>query len=150
MNKHTYEEFKKEIKANPLKKELLENRIAKLSQLVGVIKIGSPTVKETTAIQYKVEDAIHAVKLAQTGGGVRGAGEELSKVKTSSDILNRALAAPKKQLIENGSEISPYALDPTDVLIGQVEAAVSTASLLLSLCGIQVEEEKDAKSKESN
>lgn len=137
--------LKKEIKENPLKKDLVGGRIAKLSQLVGVIKIGSPTSKEVLAIQYKVEDAIHAVKLAQTGGGVAGAGEALSKVKTSSEILNRALSAPKKQLLENGSDISPYALDPTDVLIGQVEAAVSTASLLLSLCGIQVEEKDESK-----
>lgn len=135
--------LKKEIKENPLKKELVGNRIAKLSQLVGVIKIGSPTSKETLAIQYKVEDAIHAVKLAQTGGGVKGAGEALSSIKTSSGILNKALSAPKNQLKENGSDISPYAIDPTEVLIGQVESAVSTASLLLSLSGIQVEEKKE-------
>lgn len=136
-------QLQKEIKADPRKSELLGNRIAKLKQLVAVIKIGSPSSEETLAIQYKVEDAIHAVKLAQTGGGVPGAGDALAKVKTSSAIMNKALQAPKKQLIENDSLISPYAIDPTDVLIGQVEHATSLASLLFSLCGIQVEEPKE-------
>lgn len=121
-------------------------RLAKLSNVVGIIKIGAPSAKEVDTIQYKVEDVIRAVGQAQKGGMVKGAGQTLAQIKTRSYLINKALKAPLEQLKENASleEIESEGIfDPTNVIIGQVESAFSLASLLAWLGGIQAEKKKD-------
>lgn len=139
----------------------IKKRMATFTSKVAVIKVGAPTENEVNALRYKVEDSVNAVLAAFKGGVVCGAGLGLSRVKTSSDILNEALQAPFKQLklnmgIENtvalkenealnvvtgeiGNFMKVGVIDPVDVLIAGVESAVSIASLLITVSGMVIE-----------
>ena len=142
-------------------KQATQSRLARITGKIGVIKVGASTAGEERALQFKVDDSIHAVHAAYKGGVVAGGGVALASLKTSSPILNEALQEPFKQLKENvGLEshrplkkgeainvvtghIGPFAkvgvMDPVDVLIAGIESAVSIASLLLTASGMIVE-----------
>lgn len=113
-------------------------RIANITNSVAVIKVGAKTESEAKALQFKVEDAANAVKVAYKGGVVSGAGQTHASLKTSSEILNKALKYPQKQLEENLGilVVNEDIIDPTEVVIAGVESAVSIASLLLTTTGI--------------
>lgn len=126
-----------------LDKSKMEERLAKLTSGVAVIKVGGATENEMKALRYKVEDAVNATKVAYKSGVVKGAGLTLKDIKTSSKLLNRALEYPHRQLLENSGikelEINEGIIDPVEVLIAQVESAVSIVSLLISTKGILVD-----------
>ena len=98
-------------------KEKLEERIAKLSGGVAVIKVGAATETEMKYLKDKIEDAVNATKAAIEEGIVPGGGSALVKVaeKLSSNkeaqekdefgvgyrILINALKAPFKQIVAN-------------------------------------------------
>ncbi len=146
---------------NDRDKAVNQARLARMTGKIGVIKVGAPTSGEERTLQYKVDDAIHAVHSAFKGGVVAGGGVALSSLQTSSPILNAALQAPFKQLKENvgledhrplkqgeainvvtgeiGNFVKVGVMDPVDVLIAGVESAVSIASLLLTASGMIVE-----------
>lgn len=143
------------------KKKAIATRLAMFKNTLAVIKVGAPTETEQRALKYKVEDCVNAVKVAFKGGVVCGGGLALSRLKTSSKILNAALQYPSKQLYENmgmdeeyngpddealnvvsmkqGKFMDVGVVDPVDVLIAAVESAVSIASVLLTSSGIVVE-----------
>src|SRR3990167_6502855 len=146
------------------RKSVLNYRQGMFSNTLAVIKAGAPTENERKALKYKVEDAVNAVKVAFNCGVVCGGGLALSRIKTTSPILNEALKYPAQQLRENmgldGEELlndgeaynvvtyetGPFlkvgVVDPVEVLIAQVESAVSIASLLLTSSGMIVEHAK--------
>lgn len=113
-------------------------RVANLTGSVAVIKVGAKTESEAKALQFKVEDAANAVRVAHKGGVVAGAGTTLASLKTSSNILNSALKYPAQQLKKNigNFKIGKKIVDPTEVLIAGIESAVSIACLLISTKGI--------------
>lgn len=139
----------------------LRRRLGMFTNQIAVIKVGADTDNERKAKKYKVEDAVASVKAAYKGGVVPGGGIALSQIKTSSDLLNRALEKPHKQLLENmgidkapdvkkgdalnvvTGEVGPWmkvgVLDPVDVLIAGIESAVSIACLLVTVSGMIVE-----------
>lgn len=145
-------------------KSNLKIRLSKFTNKVGVIKVGAPTENEVNALRYKAEDAVNAVHAAFKGGVVAGGGIALSHLKTESELLNEALRVPFRQLklncgaaehralkpteainvvtweIGNWQEIG--VMDPVDVLIAQLESAVSIASLLVTTSGMIVEDPK--------
>ncbi len=94
-------------------KEKLQERLAKLSGGVAVIKVGAATETEMKEKKDRVDDALSATKAAVEEGIVIGGGAALlfasSKVnlKLSGDeaigaaIVNRAITAPLKQIAEN-------------------------------------------------
>ena len=145
-------------------REELKRRIARFNNKIGVIKVGAPTENEMNALRYKVEDAVNAVHAAFKGGVVKGAGLALANLKTKSPIMNAALQAPFRQLKINinledhrdlkedeainviNGKIGQWqevgVLDPVDVLIAQLESAVSIASLLITTSGLIVEDPK--------
>lgn len=95
-------------------KEKLQERLAKLSGGVGVIKIGAATEVEQKEKKHRVEDAVEATKAALEEGIVAGGGVALvSAVKVLDDvkvndeekigiaILRKALEAPMRQIAEN-------------------------------------------------
>ncbi|MDR0222512.1 MAG: chaperonin GroEL [Oscillospiraceae bacterium] len=97
-------------------KEKLQERLAKLSGGVAVIKVGAATEVEMKEKKLRIEDALAATKAAVeegivAGGGVAlvntaGAVEEiLAKLdgdeKTGADIILRALEEPIRQIAEN-------------------------------------------------
>ncbi|MCX6765039.1 MAG: chaperonin GroEL [Candidatus Nealsonbacteria bacterium] len=85
-----------QIKAEMLKadsdfdKEKLQERLAKLSGGVGVIKVGAATEVEQKAKQHKTEDALHATRAAVEEGIVPGGGVALIRA-VNSDIFNELL-----------------------------------------------------------
>ena len=94
-------------------KEKLQERLAKLSGGVAVIKVGASTEVEMKEKKDRVDDALSATKAAVEEGVVIGGGVALiraaSKVKMDlcgdekigSDIIFRAISAPLKQISEN-------------------------------------------------
>lgn len=94
-------------------KEKLQERLAKLSGGVAVIKVGAATETEMKERKDRVEDALNATKAAVEEGIVIGGGAALikaaKKVKNSlkgdeqigADIVKRALFAPLRQIAEN-------------------------------------------------
>ena len=67
----------------------LENRLAKFSNKIGVIKVGRRPRTKVNALKYKIEDAVNATHAAFKGGVVAGV-ESLANLKTSSEIMNEA------------------------------------------------------------
>jgi chaperonin GroEL len=95
-------------------KEKLQERLAKLSGGVGVIKVGAATEVEQKAKQHKLEDALHATRAAVEEGIVPGGGVALLRTlpaleklqlegdeKTGLNILKRAIEEPVRRIAEN-------------------------------------------------
>ncbi len=98
-------------------REKLEERVAKLSGGVAVIRVGAATETEMKYLKDKIEDAVNATKAAIAEGIVPGGGAALAKVadklakKINSKahdeytvgyrILLSALSAPLLQIAEN-------------------------------------------------
>ncbi len=94
-------------------KEKLQERLAKLSGGVAVIKVGAATETEMKEKKDRVDDALSATKAAVEEGIVIGGGAALlfasSKVDLDlkgdeaigAEIVNRAITAPLKQIAQN-------------------------------------------------
>jgi len=102
-------------------KEKIEERIAKLSGGVAVIRVGAATETEMKYLKDKIEDAVHATKAAIAEGIVPGGGaallhvadelsaglakkvekEGMTDFNTGYDILARALLVPINQIAHN-------------------------------------------------
>lgn len=131
---------------NNFEKDTLTQRIAVLSGGVAVIKVGAYTENEQKGIKAKVENAVNSTQMAFKSGAVQGAAKSLLDIKTSSELLNKALKAPRQQLEDNGVKyLDENTVDPADVIITALESAVSIASGLLTMGGISVpkREKKD-------
>lgn len=130
-------ELRKLAPAIESEKDTLARRIAVIEGGVAVVKVGAYTENEQKAIKAKVENAVNSALIAYRGGVVRGAGQALAEIETSSELLNIALKAPRKQLEENGAQyLDEDAVDPADVVITALEAAVSVAVGLITMGGI--------------
>jgi chaperonin GroEL len=99
-------------------KEKLEERLARLSGGVAVIRVGAPTEAEMKAKKEALDDAISSTKAAIAEGIVPGGGLALLKCieaisreeatcegdeRTGVQILKRALEAPARQIAENSA-----------------------------------------------
>lgn len=95
-------------------KEKLQERLAKLSGGVAVIKVGAATETEMKEIKDRIEDALHATRAAVEEGIVAGGGiallraqAEVSNMKLEGDeqlgvqILTRALEEPLRVITSN-------------------------------------------------
>ena len=96
-------------------REKLQERLAKLSGGVAVLKVGGVTEVEVKERKDRVDDALHATRAAVEEGIVPGGGSTLlyaSKVldglkavnddqKAGINIVRRALQAPIRQIVEN-------------------------------------------------
>ncbi len=114
-------------------KEKLEERIAKLSGGVAVIRVGAATETEMKYLKDKIDDAVKATKASIEEGIVPGGGTALAKVskilsladtkKMSADekegyeIVVRALSQPLRQIAINAGK------DDAGVIVHQVEEA---------------------------
>jgi len=100
--------------ASEFEKGKLQERLAKLSGGVGVIKVGAATEVEQKSKQHKTEDALSATKAAVEEGVVPGGGVALLKAslgldeikvsgdeKTGINILKRVLEEPIRQIAQN-------------------------------------------------
>ena len=97
-------------------KEKLQERLAKLSGGVAVIKVGAATETELKERKLRIEDALNATKAAVEEGIVAGGGVALANAipavakyietlsgdeKTGAHIIMRALEEPVRQIAEN-------------------------------------------------
>lgn len=113
------EQIKREIEAteSEFDKEKLQERLAKLSGGVAVIKVGAATEVEQKQKQQKIEDAVAATRAAIEEGIVPGGGvalvrciSALDELKLRGDqkvglsILRRALEAPLRKIAKNAGE----------------------------------------------
>ncbi len=119
-------------------KEKMGERLGKLSSGVAVIKVGAPTETAQNELNQRVDDAVAATRAAMEEGIVPGGGialfnssliiEELRKEgldqknnksissikEGAADILERALQAPIRAIIENSGESA-------DRILGELE-----------------------------
>ena len=95
-------------------REKLQERLAKLSGGVAVIKVGAATEVELKEKKHRIEDAVSATKAAVEEGIVAGGGVTLLQAqsvlakldldgdeKTGASIVYKALEYPVKQIAEN-------------------------------------------------
>ena len=99
-------------------KEKLQERLAKLSGGVAIIKVGGATEVEVKERKDRVEDAMNSTRAAVEEGVVAGGGvallraiKALDKVAPDNDdqrvgvnIVRKALQAPARQIAENAGE----------------------------------------------
>jgi len=110
-------------------KEKLQERVAKLSGGVAVIKVGAATEIEMKEKKARVEDALHATRAAVEEGVVPGGGvaliraiKALEKLEGANEdqtvgmrILARSIEEPLRQIVENAGEDAA-------VILNQVKA----------------------------
>lgn len=116
--------------------EKLEERIAKLSGGVAVIRVGAATETEMKYLKDKIDDAVKATKAAMEEGIVAGGGTALAKVskklaganlkmttdeQVGYDIVVRALEQPLRQIALNCGK------DDASVIVSKVQAGKSAA-----------------------
>ncbi|TAN58689.1 chaperonin GroEL [Patescibacteria group bacterium] len=98
-------------------KEKLQERLAKMSGGVAVIKVGAATETEMKQKKFKIEDAVNATKAAVAEGIIPGGGVTLVKVatvlsrdqkadivdaeKVGWNIVRKSLEAPLRQIAAN-------------------------------------------------
>jgi len=106
-------------------KEKLQERVAKLSGGVAVIKVGAATEIEMKEKKARVEDALHATRAAVEEGVVPGGGVALIRVQKALDklegknedqtvgirILARSIEEPLRQIVENAGEDAAVVLN---------------------------------------
>jgi chaperonin GroEL len=99
-------------------KEKLQERVAKLSGGVAVIKVGASTEIEMKEKKARVEDALHATRAAVEEGVVPGGGVALLRAQKAVEkleganadqqvgikILSRAIEEPLRQIVDNAGE----------------------------------------------
>ena len=96
-------------------REKLQERLAKLSGGVAVIKVGAATESELKEIKHRIEDALQATRAAVEEGIVAGGGVAFLAASSALDgveaadadekigvqIIRKALAAPVKKIADN-------------------------------------------------
>lgn len=118
-------------------KEKLEERVAKLSGGVAVIRVGAATETEMKYLKDKIDDAVKATKASIEEGIVAGGGTALAKVSralrvedwefdTKDEelgfrIVGRALEAPLRQILINAGK------DDGSAIVERVQGAKGTA-----------------------
>ncbi len=99
-------------------REKLQERVAKLSGGVAVIKVGAATEVEMKEKKARVEDALHATRAAVEEGVVPGGGVALIRVQKAIEkltganddqtvgirILSRAIEEPLRQIVSNAGD----------------------------------------------
>ncbi len=111
------EQIKKQIveTTSDYDREKLQERLAKLSGGVAIIRVGAATEAELKEKKARVEDAVHATKAAVEEGIVPGGGVALARASEAidelklenpdqqlgADIIKRACRAPLRQIATN-------------------------------------------------
>ncbi|MDO4662399.1 MAG: chaperonin GroEL [Tissierellia bacterium] len=170
-------------------KEKLQERVAKLAGGVAVINVGAATETEMQEKKFRIEDALSATRAAVEEGIVSGGGtvyvEAIDAIqgvidsleedeKTGAKIVEKALEAPLRQIVENAGKdgsvilekvrtsekgmgydayndeyvnmVEKGIVDPTKVTRSALQNALSVASMVLTTeaAVADIPEEKDA------
>lgn len=113
-------------------KEKLQERLARLSGGVGVLRVGAATETELEEKKHRIEDALSATKAAVEEGIVAGGGVALLRavavlksIKLAGDeriglkILRRALEEPLRQIAANAGQEGSIVVDKVRSLKGE-------------------------------
>lgn len=107
-------------------REKYQERLAKLSGGVAIVKVGAHTEAEMKQKKDRVDDALHSTRAAALEGVLPGGGvallrcrEAVDKVRSNVrgdekigvDILSRALSAPLKQIVDNSGNDGDVVVD---------------------------------------
>jgi chaperonin GroEL len=106
-------------------KEKLQERLAKLSGGVAIIRVGAATETELKEKKHRVEDALSATRAAVEEGIVPGGGvaminaiealvnirSEEADIQTGINILRRALEAPMRRIASNAGRDGAVVID---------------------------------------
>jgi chaperonin GroEL len=107
-------------------REKLQERLAKLTGGVAVLKVGGATETAMKETKFRVEDALHATRAAAEEGIVPGGGVAFLRAipaveaakskargdeKVGFDIILSALRAPTRQIVENAGEDGSVVVD---------------------------------------
>ena len=106
-------------------KEKLQERVAKLSGGVAVVKVGAATEIEMKEKKARVEDALHATRAAVEEGVVTGGGVAFIRARVSLEdlegdnddqnvginILKKALEEPLRQIVSNAGKDASVVLN---------------------------------------
>ncbi len=114
-------------------REKYEERLAKITGGVAIIKVGGATETEMKERKFRVDDAVHAVKAAAQEGIVPGGGlaslraaDAILKLKLEGDeaagarVIAKALEAPMATIVLNAG------YDPSEILTEAREKSGST------------------------
>ncbi len=132
------EQIKKQIEdtSSDYDREKLQERLAKLSGGVAVIKVGGSSEVEVKEKKDRIDDALHATRAAVKEGVVAGGGvallyatRALDKInpenqdqKVGVDIIRKAIQAPIRQIAENagvdGAVVAGKLLESKDTNYG--------------------------------
>ncbi len=104
-------QIKKQLESSDSKfdKEKLNERIAKLSGGVAVIRVGAATETEMKYLKLKIEDAVNATKAAIDEGIVAGGG--VAFIKVAGEVAKKQLPANSSKEFELGYKIVLKALE---------------------------------------
>lgn len=112
-------------------REKLQERLAKLSGGVGVIRVGAATEVEMKEKKDRVDDAQHATAAAVEEGILPGGGVAFVRCipavnklaeslegdeKTGARIIAKALSSPLRQIVENAGQEGPIVLQQVEKL----------------------------------
>ena len=107
-------------------REKLQERLAKLTGGVAVLRVGGATETAMKEAKFRVEDALHATRAAAEEGIVPGGGVAFLRAiaaveaakgkargdeKVGFDIVLSALKAPTRQIVENAGEDGSVVVD---------------------------------------
>ena len=107
-------------------REKLQERLAKLTGGVAVVKVGGVTETAMKETKFRVDDALHATRAAAEEGIVAGGGVAFLRAiaavdaakskargeeKFGFDIILSALRAPTRQIVENAGEDGSVVVD---------------------------------------
>lgn len=152
--------------------EFIKSRISGLKGKVAIIHVGGNSDQEIKEKIFRVEDAVAATKAAALEGSVVGGGLSYLSLKTSEtevgDIFKKALEQPFRQLMINagldeeminqvkGNEgidvlspdepvdlVSKNIVDPLSVVKAAIKTSAALASQLITMGGLEIEEEHD-------
>jgi chaperonin GroEL len=118
----------REAQTSEYDRKQLEERIAKLSGGVALIKVGAATETELKERKLRVEDALHATRAAVEEGIVPGGGVALLRARrglaelappnldqtSGIKIVQRALEEPLRRIVGNAADEPSIVLDKVD------------------------------------
>ncbi|MCX6780591.1 MAG: chaperonin GroEL, partial [Candidatus Magasanikbacteria bacterium] len=112
-------------------REKLQERLAKLSGGVGVIKVGAATETEMKEVKHRIEDAVASTKAAIEEGIVPGGGVALIRARSGLDnlklegdeligltIVRRAIEEPMRQIAMNAGKDGGVVVEEVKKLSG--------------------------------
>jgi chaperonin GroEL len=118
----------RETQTSDYERKQLDERIAKLSGGVALIKVGAATETELKERKLRVEDALHATRAAVEEGIVPGGGVALLRARreladlpapnldqaSGIKIVQRALEEPLRRIVSNAADEPSIVLDKVD------------------------------------